>query len=53
MDADGGDELGIPLSLLKAARDWKHDRDRAHLLRLPREQREILVSLLGEEAENT
>ena len=53
IDADEGDQLDIPLSLLKAARDWKHDRDRAHLLRLPREQREILVSLLGEEAENT
>ena len=39
-------ELEIPLTLLQAARAWKQDRDRAHLLELPPELREILVGLL-------
>lgn len=40
------DDLQIPLRLLKAAAAWKKDQDRAHLLALPPEQREILVGLL-------
>jgi tetratricopeptide (TPR) repeat protein len=39
-------ELEIPLRLLEAARAWKRDGDRAHLVALPAEQREILVRLL-------
>lgn len=39
--------LEIPLSLLEAARLWKRDRDRAHLLALPPEQRQILVDLVA------
>jgi hypothetical protein len=33
--------------MLEAARAWKHDGDRAHLLTLPSEQREILLDLLS------
>lgn len=40
------DDLQIPLRLLEAAVAWKKDQDRAHLLALPPEQREILVGLL-------
>jgi Flp pilus assembly protein TadD len=40
--------LEIPLNMLEAARAWKRDRDKAHLLALPPEQREILVNLLTE-----
>lgn len=36
----------IPLRLMKAAAHWKRDGDKAHLLALPSEQREILVRLL-------
>ena len=39
-------ELEIPLDILRAAREWKRDGDRAHLLALPPEQRDILVGLL-------
>ncbi|HWJ50577.1 MAG TPA: helix-turn-helix domain-containing protein [Solirubrobacteraceae bacterium] len=39
-------ELEIPLRMLKAACEWKRDGDRAHLLALPPEQRDILVGLL-------
>ncbi len=39
-------ELEIPLSILRAALRWKVDHDRAHLLSLPAEQREILVQIL-------
>lgn len=39
-------ELDIPLSILRAALRWKGDHDRAHLLSLPAEQREILVQML-------
>lgn len=41
-----GSELEIPLNLLRATLGWKRDRDRAHLLELPAEQREILIPLL-------
>jgi tetratricopeptide (TPR) repeat protein len=40
------EELQIPLRMLSAAREWKKDQDRAHLLVLPPEQREILIGLL-------
>jgi tetratricopeptide (TPR) repeat protein len=40
------DDLEIPLELLRAASEWKKDRDRSHLLSLPPEQREILLGLL-------
>ncbi|HUB98392.1 MAG TPA: tetratricopeptide repeat protein [Solirubrobacterales bacterium] len=40
------DDLEIPMRLLRAAAAWKRDGDRAHLLELPAEQREILVGLL-------
>lgn len=36
----------IPLDLMRTALAWKRDRDRAHLLGLPPEQREILIDLL-------
>lgn len=36
----------IPVHMLQAARAWKRDRDQAHLLALPPEQREILVDML-------
>lgn len=39
-------ELEIPLRLTEAARMWKRDRDRAHLLALPVEQREVVRQLL-------
>jgi tetratricopeptide (TPR) repeat protein len=39
-------ELEIPLEILRAAVAWKKDRDKAHLLTLPVEQREILTQLL-------
>jgi tetratricopeptide (TPR) repeat protein len=39
-------DLDIPLDLMRAALAWKRDRDRAHLLGLPPEQREILIDLL-------
>jgi tetratricopeptide (TPR) repeat protein len=39
-------DLEIPLELLRAASEWKKDRDRSHLLSLPPEQREILLGLL-------
>lgn len=42
------DALAIPLSMLRAAVEWKQDRDRSHLLSLPQEQREILTGLLAE-----
>ncbi len=45
-DAPAVAELEIPLNVLEAARKWKHDKDRAHLLALPSEQREILIGLL-------
>lgn len=38
--------LQIPLRMLRAAVEWKKDQDRAHLLALPPEQREILMGLL-------
>ncbi len=38
--------LEIPLTMLRAARDWKRDRDRSHLLKLPPEQREILLGMI-------
>jgi tetratricopeptide (TPR) repeat protein len=44
--APAGSELEIPLDILRAALAWKRDRDRAHLLALPSEQREILAGLL-------
>ncbi len=47
-EASGGAGLKIPLKLLKAARAWKEDHDRAHLLGLPAEQREVLAGLLEE-----
>jgi tetratricopeptide (TPR) repeat protein len=40
------DDLKIPMRLLRAGAGWKRDRDRAHLLDLPVEQRKILVGLL-------
>jgi len=40
------DDLEIPLRMLVAARDWKRDRDRSHLLELPAEQRQIVAELL-------
>lgn len=40
------DDLEIPMRMVQAARSWKRDRDRSHLLDLPPEQREILVGLL-------
>ena len=40
------DELEIPLKLVSAALRWMGDRDRAHLLELPAEQREVLMNLL-------
>lgn len=36
----------IPVRMLEAARAWKGDRDQAHLLALPPEQRAILLELL-------
>lgn len=39
-------ELEIPLRMVRAAVAWKRDRDRAHLLALPTEQRQILIGLL-------
>jgi tetratricopeptide (TPR) repeat protein len=36
----------IPLQMLAAAGAWKRDRDQAHLLALPPEQREILLEML-------
>ncbi len=39
-------DIEIPLSILRAARQWKQDEDRAHILALPPEQREILIGLL-------
>lgn len=50
--AEGGEELEIPLNLLNAAAGWKADRDRAHILALPLEQREILSPLLGGSADD-
>jgi tetratricopeptide (TPR) repeat protein len=44
--APGGEELEIPRHMLAAAVAWKHDRNRAHLLELPPEQREILIGML-------
>lgn len=44
------DELEIPLQMLSAARDWKRDRDRSHLLELPAEQRAIVAGLLESDA---
>jgi tetratricopeptide (TPR) repeat protein len=41
-------DLEIPYDMLDAARGWKRDRDRAYLLDLPAEQREILIGLLPE-----
>ena len=46
--AHSGEGLAIPLDLLRAARDWKRDNDRAHILRLPQEQREIVMTLIDE-----
>ncbi|HEU5062017.1 MAG TPA: tetratricopeptide repeat protein [Solirubrobacterales bacterium] len=46
------EELQIPLRLLRAAAAWKKDQDRAHLLALPPEQREILVGLLTPETDD-
>ncbi|HEX7289923.1 MAG TPA: tetratricopeptide repeat protein [Conexibacter sp.] len=43
--------MKIPLQLLDAALAWKRDRDKAHLLTLPPEQREILAELLSAEPE--
>jgi tetratricopeptide (TPR) repeat protein len=40
-------DLQIPRRLLRAANAWKKDRDQAHLLDLPPEQRKILIDLLG------
>lgn len=40
--------LEIPIRMLRAALEWKRDKDRAHLLDLPSEQREILAGLLQE-----
>ena len=40
------EELEIPVTILRAARKWKSDHDRTHLLSLPSEQREILIDLL-------
>ena len=49
VDSRVGDELEIPINMLKAAQGWKRDHDRAHLLGLPLEQREILTGLLTAE----
>lgn len=38
--------LEVPLRMLAAAQAWKRDRDQAHLLALPPEQRRILIDLL-------
>lgn len=48
--ASGVSNLKIPLAMIEAARDWKRDRDRAHLLKLPAEQREIVAGLLESDA---
>ncbi len=45
--ASSAAEIEIPVNMLQAARLWKHDQDRAHLLTLPQEQRAILVDLLA------
>jgi tetratricopeptide (TPR) repeat protein len=50
--AEHTEELSIAVSMLGAAVRWKADRDRAHLLALPAEQREILTVLLLGEAAN-
>jgi tetratricopeptide (TPR) repeat protein len=44
------DSLDIPLNIVRAACKWKSDRDRAHILALPAEQREILISLLPKQS---
>jgi tetratricopeptide (TPR) repeat protein len=41
------DALAIPVEMLRAAVEWKKDRNRSHLLNLPKEQREILTGLLA------
>jgi Flp pilus assembly protein TadD len=46
------DDLQIPFRLLRAANEWKKDRDQAHLLDLPPEQRKILVDLLAPKDES-
>lgn len=40
--------IEIPLSMMRAALAWKRDHDRAHLLELPLEQRQILIDLLAQ-----
>ncbi|HJZ36530.1 MAG TPA: tetratricopeptide repeat protein, partial [Solirubrobacterales bacterium] len=42
----GTEELEVPVEMLAAATAWKRDRDRAHLLALPPEQREIVLGML-------
>jgi tetratricopeptide (TPR) repeat protein len=49
--ACSGEAFAIPLDLLRAARDWKQDHDRAHILRLPHEQREIVMALIEDASE--
>ncbi|HEX5712924.1 MAG TPA: tetratricopeptide repeat protein [Solirubrobacterales bacterium] len=49
--AGHSDELEIPLELMRVVGEWKRDRDRSHLLGLPAEQREIVVRLLEQAAE--
>lgn len=49
----GTPELEIPVSMLRVALAWKCDRDRAHLMKLPREQRQIVVDLLAERSERS
>jgi tetratricopeptide (TPR) repeat protein len=43
---DARTELDIALDMIAAAVEWKRTGDRAHLLALPPEQREIVVGLL-------
>jgi tetratricopeptide (TPR) repeat protein len=46
------EDLQIPIRMLRAAAAWKGDQDRAHLLALPPEQREILIGLLTPESDD-
>jgi tetratricopeptide (TPR) repeat protein len=45
--AAGDDAFSVSLGILDAATEWTADRDQAHVLRLPTEQRPVLESLLA------
>jgi tetratricopeptide (TPR) repeat protein len=47
-EAPASASLAIPLGMVAATVRWKEDRDRAHLMNLPQEQREILTELLAD-----